>query len=98
MAVDTVGFQKAHDELRANGAELRSVARRLPELTADEREQARRRVLRFLCDQVEPHTKLDEMLLYPAVAKRLGDPLIAASMNYDHLAIRRWISKIAAAD
>jgi len=32
------------------------------------------------------------------VAERLGDPLIAVSMNYDDLAIRHWISKIAAAD
>ncbi len=47
---------------------------------------------------MDPHTKLDERLLYPAVAERLGDPLVAVSMSYDHLAIRHWISEIAAAD
>jgi len=41
----------------------------------------------LLQSRVEPHTKLDERLLYPDVADRLGDPLVAASMNYGHLAI-----------
>jgi Hemerythrin HHE cation binding domain len=98
MAVDTAAFHKAHDELRAHGAELRSLAEQLPTLTARERERARRLVLRYLSKNVDPHTKLDKRLLYPAVAERLGDPLIEVSMNYDHLAIRHWISKIAAAD
>jgi hypothetical protein len=98
MAVDTAGFHKAHEELHAHASELRTVAERLPRLTLRERERARRQVLRYLTEKVEPHTKLDELLLYPAVAERLGDPLVAASMNYDHLAIRHWISKIAAAD
>lgn len=98
MGIDTVGFRKAHDEIGTHSAELCSVAARLPQLTTTEREEARREVLRYLRDEVDPHTKLDEGLLYPAVAERLGDALIAASMNYDHLAIRRWISKIAAAD
>jgi hypothetical protein len=98
MAIDTAAFRKAHDEVRTHAAELRSVAARLPQLTIAEREEARRQLLRYLRDKVDPHTKLDEGLLYPAVAERLGDALIAVSMNYDHLAIRQWISKIAAAD
>jgi hypothetical protein len=32
------------------------------------------------------------------VTARLGDPLATASMNYDHMAIRRWIEDIAEAD
>jgi hypothetical protein len=98
MAVDTAGFHKAHDDLREQCSDLRALAQRLPELTVEERLEARRQVLYYLTEKVEPHTKLDELLLYPAVAKRLGDPLVAASMNYDHLAIRQWVSKIAAAD
>lgn len=98
MAIDTAAFRKAHDEVRTHAAELRSVAARLPQLTITQREEARRQVLRYLRDKVDPHTKLDKGLLYPAVAERLGDALIAVSMNYDHLAIRHWISKIAAAD
>jgi len=98
MAVDTVGFREAHEHLVAHTAELRDVAALLPDLTIPERITARRKALRHLREQVEPHTMLDERLLYPAVADRLGDPLIAVSMNYDHMAIRRWIEKIAATD
>ena len=98
MAVDTAGFHKAHDELNDQCSDVRTLARHLPELTPEERLAARRHILRYLRKDVDPHTKLDELLLYPAVAERLGDPLVAASMNYDHLAIRHWISKIAAAD
>jgi hypothetical protein len=98
MAIDTATFRKAHDEVRTRAAALRSVAARLPQLTISEREEARQRLLCHLRDKVDPHAKLDEGLLYPAVAEQLGDPLIAASMNYDHLAIRHWISKIAGVD
>jgi hypothetical protein len=47
---------------------------------------------------IEQYTNVDERLLYLAVSERLGDPLVTVSMNYDRLAIRHWISKIAAAD
>ena len=55
-------------------------------------------ILSYLRERVAPHTKLDELLLYPEVATRLGDPLVAVSMNYDHLAIRHWIERIATVD
>jgi hypothetical protein len=98
MAVDTAEFQKAHDQPRAHGAGLRAVAERLPELTPAQREKELRRLLRYLRDRIDQGTKVDELLLYPQVPERLGDPLIAVSMNYDQLAIRHWIRKIAAAD
>lgn len=98
MTVDTAGFREAHHELREHAADLRLAAERFPALTTSEREETRGCILSFLRERVEPHTKLDEQLLYPEVARRLGDPLVAASMNYDHLAIRRWIALIATAD
>jgi hypothetical protein len=98
MTVDTAGFREAHHELRDQTAELRLAAERVPELANEEREEARARILLYLRERVEPHTKLDELLLYPEVATRLGDPLVAASMNYDHLAIRHWIERIATVD
>jgi hypothetical protein len=67
-----------------------------PALATAEREKTRGCILSYLRGRVEPHTKLDELLLYPEVATRLGDPLVVASMNYDHLAIRPWIALIAA--
>jgi hypothetical protein len=98
MTVDTQRFRKTHREPDEQTPELRLAAARLPALTTYERAQARGRILRYLRGQVEPHTRLDELHLYPELATRLEDPLIAASMNYDHLAIRHWIELIAAAD
>jgi Hemerythrin HHE cation binding domain len=98
VTIDTKGFRGAHDELREQTAELRLAATSFPALTPEQREETRDRILRYLRERVEPHTKLDELVLYPEVAERLGDPLVAASMNYDHLAIRHWIELIAGAD
>jgi hypothetical protein len=98
LAVDVQGFTRAHEEIARETAELRLAARMMPMLTREERQRVRDDVLRFLHDRVEPHTKLDEELLYPAAAERLGDPLVAASMNYDHLAIRDWIAHLAATE
>jgi hypothetical protein len=97
MNVDTKQFRRAHTELEQH-AELSAAAESFPRLSLEAREDVRRTVMTFLRDEVEPHTKLDEELLYPAVAHRLGDPLIAASMNYDHLAIREWIKRIDEVD
>ena len=96
LTVDVGGFHRVHDGIAHRTAELRLAARMLPTLSADERERLRRHVVKFLREEVEPHTKLDEELLYPAAAERLGDPLVAISMNYDHQAIRDMIGQLAA--
>ena len=98
MTIDTEGFRRAHQELHEQTAELRLAAEGIPTLSTYERAQTRARVLSFLRERVEPHTRLDELVLFPEVVSRLGDPLVTASMNYDHLAIRHWIELIAAAD
>jgi hemerythrin HHE cation binding domain-containing protein len=94
----TSQFRATHDALREKTADLRLAAERFPELSAVEREETVARLLRHLRERVEPHTRLDEQVLYPQVVTRLGDPLVTASMSYDHLAIRQWIEEIAAAD
>ncbi len=98
MAVYTKEFHTAHEEIRDHAHALRELAEHVTDLSDAERRAAHARVVALLRTRVEPHTKLDEWILYPAVADRLGDPLVAASMNYDHLAIRHWISKIEDAD
>jgi hypothetical protein len=98
MNVDTSQFRRAHARLDERTAELRDAAERFPALELDERTASLDLILGYLRGCVEPHTRLDEMLLFPAVAEQLGDPLIAASMNYDHLAIRDWIDDLAHAD
>jgi hypothetical protein len=93
--VDVKGFSRAHGEIAKQAAELRLAARMMPMLSRAGRERVRADVLHMLRRDIEPHTKLDEELLYPAAAERLGDPLVAASMNYDHQAIRGWIRDLA---
>jgi hypothetical protein len=98
VTVDTEGLREAHLELPKQTAELRLAAERVPTLTTYERAEIRGRILRYLRERVEPRTRLDEMLLYPEVATRLGDTLVDASMNYDRLAIHHWIELLAGAD
>ena len=50
------------------------------------------------CRTPSNHTRIDEQVLYPTAESRSGSPLAAASMAYDHLAIRSWIAKLAEAD
>ncbi len=91
-------FHLRHDEFRAWTSELRSAARRMPELAASERFALLADIVAFLQEKVEPHTRVDEQVLYPQAAARMGSPLATAAMAYDHLAIRAWIAKLAEAD
>jgi hemerythrin-like domain-containing protein len=91
-------FQVQHDAFRAWTDELRSAARILPELDAPGRLALVADLVAFLQEKVEPHTHVDEQVLYPRAAARMGSPLATASMAYDHLAIRAWIAKLAEAD
>jgi len=91
-------FHLRHDEFRAWTSELRSAARRMPELEASARFALLADIVAFLQEKVEPHTRVDEQVLYPQAAARMGSPLATAAMAYDHLAIRAWIAKLAEAD
>jgi hypothetical protein len=77
---------------------LSKAARDLPGLALQQRQDLRTRVLSFLRDVIGEHMRTDQRLLYPKIAERLGDPLAAAPMNYDHRAIRWWTEEIAQAD
>lgn len=94
----TEQFRKAHEQFTAWTDELRLAARRLPKLTAAERRVVIDELVLFLRESIEPHTRIDEQVLYHDAANRLGSPLVTAAMAYDHLAIRTWISKLAEAD
>jgi iron-sulfur cluster repair protein YtfE (RIC family) len=98
MPVVGADFRRAHERLQEQTESLRHAAREIPHLSYGDRAAVRDAVLDFLQHDVEPHTRLDERLLYPEVAHRLGAPLATASMAYDHLAIRHMIDDIAAAD
>jgi len=91
-------FDEKHEEFRAWTDRLRGAARALPSLAPAERLAIVADLVAFLQDSVEPHTRIDEEVLYPTAEFRSGSPLAAASMAYDHLAIRSWIAKLAEAD
>jgi hemerythrin-like domain-containing protein len=91
-------FTAKHEEFRAWTDELRATARLLPSLDVTSRFALLADVVAFLQEKVEPHTHVDEQVLYPQAASRGGSPLAAAAMAYDHLAIRSWIAKLAEAD
>jgi iron-sulfur cluster repair protein YtfE (RIC family) len=90
-------FEVAHETFRAWTDELRIAARRLPNLDTADRMQLIADLVAFLHEEVEPHMRVDEDVLYPAAAGRLGSPLATAALAYDHLAIRAWIAKLAEA-
>ncbi len=91
-------FTQKHEEFRAWTDKLRAAARQLPSLERAERLAVVADLVSFLHDSVEPHTRIDEQVLYPEIEARLGSPLAAAAIAYDHLAIRSWIAKLASAD
>ena len=93
-----VQFREQHEVFRAWTDELRAAARIIPELDAAARFALVADLVAFLQERIEPHTYMDEQVLYPKAAARLGSPLATAAMAYDHLAIRSWIAKLSEAD
>ena len=91
-------FSSRHREFRAWTDQLRAAARLMPTLDAASRAPLLADLVAFLQDEIEPHTHVDEQVLYPPAAERLGSPLANAAMAYDHLAIRAWIAKLAEVD
>jgi len=91
-------FMKRHDEFRAWTDSLRAAARQLPGLDRPARLAVIADLVSYLHENIEPHTRIDEQVLYPELEAQLGSPLAAAAIAYDHLAIRSWIAKLAAAD
>jgi Hemerythrin HHE cation binding domain len=98
MDTETASLRSLDIELEERADLLLESARELAELRPEEREQLRERVLAFLQQEIGAHITMDERVLYPAVCERLGDPLVAAPLRYEHRAIRWWIDEIARAD
>jgi hypothetical protein len=98
MNLDTAELRRLDAQLEEQAEFLSEAARKLPDLMPERREELRNRVLGFLRQEIVEHMRRNERLLYPKVAERLGDPLAAAPMNYEHRAIRWWIDEIARAD
>ena len=98
MAVRQRQFEEAHEQFLVWTDHLRVAARCLPSLPPEERKTLLAEIVAFLHSEVEPHMHVDEQVLYPTAAARLGSPLATAGIAYDHLAIRGWIAKLDEAD
>lgn len=98
MSTDTPTLRTLDVKLEQRAEFLSETARELPKLDMGAREELRTQALTFLRDELGAHMRTDQHFLYPKIAERLGDPLAAAPMNYDHRAIRWWIDEIARAD
>ncbi len=94
MTLDTNSFHAAHDELRERTQLLVDAARRLPDLEPEERDRLIYECREFLHLEVVPHTRIDDLVLFPEVAIRLRDPFVTGSMSYDHRAIRAWSAEL----
>jgi hypothetical protein len=98
MTSDHPTLRTIDAELEARADLLSETARELPGLPPEQRERRRALVLDFLRNEIGDHMRLDQRLLHPQIASRLGDPLAAAPMNYELRAIRWWTDQIARAD
>jgi iron-sulfur cluster repair protein YtfE (RIC family) len=91
-------IREDHVHLLERVERLRATARQLPALTEEQRRALLEDLLSFLEGTLVPHARSEENVLYPEVARLLGDPQATAPMTYDHVAIRDRIGEIAAAD
>jgi hypothetical protein len=94
-ATETLHAEHAH--LRDHLEHMRLAARELPELSPEEREQLRGRILDFLQGTLIAHAEAEERGLYAGVAELLGNERSTAPMIYDHRAICEWVDELASA-
>lgn len=93
----TQSFRDEHAALLGHVEHLRELAGRLPEMTSEQRADAVGKALGFLRGTLIPHAEAEEEVLYPAVAKLLGDPEATATMISDHRAIVARIDSLESA-
>ena len=74
MTVHTEGFRRSHEQLLERTSELAKLAAEAPELSIGERSARISALLDLMRTKVEPHTRLDERLLYPEIASRMRAP------------------------
>ena len=91
-------FRREHEELLEHIDHLAQAARKMPELSEEERGLLRGRVLDFLRGTLLPHAKAEEDVLYPEWAELVGFPDAAVPMVHDHEAIVARIERLEEAN
>ena len=94
----TEPFRQEHEHLIEHIEHLAQAAREMPELSEEERDLLRNRILGFLRDTLIPHAKAEEEILYPEWAALVGYPDAAVPMVHDHEAIVALVEHLATAD
>ena len=94
----TEPFRREHEALLEHIEHLAHAAREIPQLSAEERDVLRARILGFLHATLLPHAKAEEEILYPQWAKLVGFPEAAVPMVHDHEAIVARIERLEAAN
>ncbi len=89
-------FDAEHDELREAVGLLREAADRLVAAPDQAALQAITRAHGLLTDQILPHERAEETLLYPALAHPLGTGEATATMSRTHAEIQRLSDRIGA--
>lgn len=90
----TDAFRAEHRHLREHVEHIRLAAREIPELSPEERAAVIGRVVHFLRHTLAPHAETEETLLYPELARLLGNPQALQPMVYDHVAVRERIAEL----
>jgi Hemerythrin HHE cation binding domain len=98
MNAESTSVRSLDVELEERAELLSEAARMLPAATPAERAALRAQALAFLRGDIGEHIEMDEQLLFPRLSERLGDPLAAAPMSYEHRAIGWWIDRIRCAN
>lgn len=90
----TEPLRDEHRHLLEHIDHLAVAAREIPQLSEDERETLRDRVLAFLHGTLLPHAAAEEEVLYPEWASLVGADDAAAPMIHDHRAIAAWVERL----
>lgn len=90
----TEPFRAEHAELLGHIEHLAAAARELPDLSEEERETLRGRILGFLEGTLLPHARAEEHVLYPEWATLVGFPGAAVPMVHDHEAIVARVQRL----
>lgn len=94
----TQPFRDEHRELIEHIEHLAEAARQMPQLTSEERETLRDRILGFLRGTLIPHATAEERVLYPEWARLVGFADAAVPMVHDHEAIVARVKRLETVD
>jgi iron-sulfur cluster repair protein YtfE (RIC family) len=98
IMLPTQPFRDEHRELIEHIEHLAEAARQMPQLTSEEREALRDRVLEFLRGTLIPHATAEEQVLYPEWARLVGFADAAVPMIHDHEAIAARVNRLETVD